>query len=242
MKEQEITMPTFEQFKQALNIFAKDLSIVGHPQDPVVSPFAEPREYGQYNLALLPQNMSEADFIAQIQTKTKIIISCMDKRAAHPVWKKLRGWDALFLSFAGGPVQSKGERRGAMETIANYLFQVKTRFLSDLQDKPGFEGGKSKKDLGIQEVILVGHDHICGAVKYFLGGKSLPDFFHVKTGSLREQEIMKQLIYAGAEVWIKTFGKDKVKSKLAIIDETHKTVVLQDISSVKPLMIEDLRS
>lgn len=222
MTERGKEMPTsFEQFKQVLMVFNKDLGIVGHAQDSPVSPFEEPKEVGNYNLTQLPEDMTEAEFLAKLDGVEQIVVSCMDRRVARPVWEQLDGakGKTLFLSMAGGPVQNKA-RVEAIEKIAYYLSVMGS----------------------IKKVVLVGHDHLCGAVKYFLGGESLPDKLEVLPGDPKEQAVMKQLIVDGACLWVNAFGEDKVSAYLAEVNESEETVQLTpiDLEKTKPQSVENL--
>jgi len=203
----ELLPSAFEQFKSALATFVDDLNLV-HGPGLQKSPFEEPAPYNTYSLTQIPNYMKEGDFYAQLEEVEQVVVSCMDKRAAHSVWEQtdIGKGKTLFLSVAGGPVQNK-KRLAAMEKIAYFL--------------AAFDN--------IKKVVLIGNEHLCGAVQHFLGDK---------------RKIMKRLIADGAGIWIDAFGDDKVFAKLAVINEAGQTVRLEEVdvkkSKIKPLSIESL--
>lgn len=224
----ESPLPTWEEFTVAMETFKDDLGIVGHGEKTPISPFDEPKAYGEYSLTQLPADMGEEAFKAQMAGVKKIAITCMDRRVARPLWQIEGGGqgNVLLLAIGGGVVQNE-ERHKQMEVIAGYLAQ--------------FEN--------IKEVVATDHDSNCGAVKKFLADvdpalqadNGLPDLLRVPLGDQKEQAIMAQLIVYGAQPWITAFGQERVKVKDAIVDTKGQTVEMVDIGSdVVPLKIEDL--
>ena len=219
--------PTWDQFKEAFAVFHNDYQIVGHPGEPTVSPFDEPREYGKYSLTQIPDLMTEKEFESQMGSMKKILITCMDKRVARKIWESENGasGEVFLLAIGGGVVQNR-ERRKAIEVIAGYLAQFHQ----------------------LRKVVASDHEHVCGAVKYFLANvglsneNGLPGLLGKPSGSEEEREIMNRLIAHGAHPWIKEFGDDKVVAKDAYVNESERDVqeFQIQIKDIKPLSIEQL--
>ena len=223
--ENKETLSGWQEFAEAMAVFAGDLDIVGHGQEEPVSPFAVPKEYGEYTLTQLPEGMTEEEFKELMAGVDTIVISCMDKRVAYPVWQQSGGPErkVLLLAVGGGVVQNK-DRWSAMEKIAQYLSQFK-----------------------IDRVAATDHDHVCGAVKYFLGklglenDSGLPGLLGKKPGEEQEKQYMEKLIRKGAKPWIEAFGEDKVELQLAVVDEEGQTVAMKPIPAKgDSLTVEDL--
>jgi carbonic anhydrase len=219
--------PTWDQFKEAFVVFHNDYQIVGHPGEPTVSPFDEPREYGKYSLTQIPDLMTEKEFESQMVSMKKILITCMDKRVARKIWESENGasGEVFLLAIGGGVVQNR-ERLKAVEVIAGYLAQFHW----------------------LREVVASDHEHVCGAVRYFLANAGLshedglPGLLGKPPGSEEEREIMNRLIAHGAQPWIQEFGDDKVVAKDAYVNESERDVqeFLIQITDLKPLSIEQL--
>jgi carbonic anhydrase len=234
MKEanQEITAPketiiSWGQFVQAMEIFGGDYAIVGHTGEPTISPFAKPRDYGMYSLTQLPSSIDETGFKKEMEKIDKVVITCMDKRVARPVWEKEGGMQGnVFILAIGGGVVQDGLRQEKMETIAQYLSQFKN----------------------IRQVVATDHEHVCGAAKYFLKRRGYEHrhgvcgLLNKDPGCAEEKATMDQLIAFGVKAWQKAFGKDKVVAKNAIIKEEAEDVemILVDLESVTPMSIADL--
>lgn len=223
-------MINFDQFQQAWNAFENDLSLVGHPQDPKVSIFAPPREWGKYNLTLLPKDLNESQ-VKENLTKVKIIgVTCMDKRVTYEFYQFLAKGHSptkvLLISVGGGIVQSGQERKQAMKTILTYL---------------------SEKTANLNEVVISDHDCRCGAVAFWLKAKpeKLPKGFGDKPGCVCEKEIMKSLIAEGYRSLVPQEWKEegRIKACLVTPKEKEKTVYCQpfDPQLVKPKSIEDFK-
>lgn len=226
IKEQKI--PSWEEYIKAMQIFKDDYAIVNHSGDPTISPFAKPRDYGQYSLTQIPAGLLEQEFKEKMAKVKKILITCIDKRVALPAWKKEGGEkDDVFILAIGGGVVQDGERQGAMEIIVNYLGQFKDN---------------------IDQVVAADHDHVCGAAKYFLGQRGLVydtgvcGLLKKEPGCKEEKELMDQLIANGAKVWIDVFGQDKVVAKNAIVKEDRQDIDMVEINleSVRPLSVVEL--
>jgi len=87
----------FTEIQEVFKTFEHDYEIVNHPHTPINTPFNTPNgldKDGQrrYNLTLLPKEMTEKQFLAQIQDKRGVIVfyGCMDKDAAMPVYEELQ--------------------------------------------------------------------------------------------------------------------------------------------------------
>jgi carbonic anhydrase len=219
--------PTWDQFKGAFAVFHNDYQIVGHPGEPAVSPFDKPREYGKYSLTQIPDLMTEKEFESEMGSIRKILITCMDKRVARKIWESEdgAGGSVFLLAIAGGVVQNR-DRRKAMEVIAGYLAQFPQ----------------------VREVCASDHEHVCGAVRYFLANvglsheDGLPGLLGKPPGSEEEREIMNRLIAHGAEPWIQEFGENKIVAKDAYVNEAKRDVqeFLIQLRDIKPLSIEKL--
>jgi len=225
--ERKEMLSTWDQFKEALAAFAQDLTIVGHAEEATISPFDEPKDYGQYSLVQIPENLEEDEFKRKMADIDTILITCMDKRVARPAWVAEGGGNKkiMILAIGGGVVQNQ-QRHNSMEIIASYL-------------------GKFNN---VSQVVAADHDCICGAVKFFLNSlgllhdQGLPGLLKVDPGDKAEKKLMESLIAYGAQPWIKAFGADKVIAKNAEVDETNHDVnmVVVDLSQAEPLNIEQL--
>ena len=78
-------LPTWDQFREAMEVFKDDLGIAGHGDELPISPFDPSKEYGQYSLTQIPDDMSEEQFRNQMANVRKITITCMDRRKTRPL-------------------------------------------------------------------------------------------------------------------------------------------------------------
>ena len=188
----ETSNPTFEDFARAVAVFGSDLNLVNHPETPKNSPWEPPHPSGTYNLVEIPEGTTQEAFLERFEKVSEIAITCMDKDCARSTWEKLsenkpEGQIAIF-SWGGGVIQSGEERITALVTINTYLAQLKRE-------------GKLPQ---LERIHLDDHDWVCGAVKYFLGGVSLPEVLSVllqrdiSPHSQEEGEVSQMLIQDAA--------------------------------------------
>lgn len=224
---------TFAQFKKAVKVFGGDYAIVNHAELKSVAPWEEPNEDGVYSVTQIPRGVSELDFLARVQGVTDIVVTCMDKDVAHSTWEKMsrgKGKKVMMLTWGGGVVQHGSDRVAALSTVARYF--------ADL-----YKAGMLPK---LSVINADDHDHVCGAVKFWVG-ESLPDLLTKMLGrkvtpqSSIEDEVMEALIRDGAFVWVHEFAGTKVK----VVSHLHATkrenkkgskLVSVDLDPNKPLM------
>ena len=187
---------SFDEFRNALDVFGGDYAIVGHDGEPIVPFNEEPRPHGEYTVTGLG-NMSEGDFAEFAKTVDAIVVNCMDKRGARKTYEEYREWlkkekriknPVILMVAVGGGIVQQDEilrdgnkvnvgRKKAMGTVLQYLAQ----------------------EVNPKHVLVTDHDRRCGAVAHFHDGQGLPERLGVEKGSEREQEEMKKLINAGYE-------------------------------------------
>ena len=222
----------FSQVKNAFQVFKNDYGIVRHPNTPFRNPFQEPngldpQGYRQYNLTLIPEEMTEADFLQKLNGI--LVISCMDKDVALPLYNKLKDENSqtpiVFLSMAGGIVQEHDERKLALSTILTYI---------------------SQHQEGITQVLATDHDHTCGYVKFVLGGTSLAEKLGVTVAEIgehsktNEQAAMKSLIAQNVEYHkLKQLFGDKLQLALAVIDRQGNVELDMNFNEVLPKKLSD---
>lgn len=228
--------PTWEQFKQAFQTFSGDLDIVNKPETPTISPFGPTNGldndgHRQYNVTQIPPTMTEADFLAELKTRTVIKIGCMDKDASGPEYDSLADEEQrqrMNILMAGGALQISDDRMKSLKDIVSYL--------SD----PAKTGH-------IQKVFLRDHDNVCGYVKYELGlsglapDQSLPDILHVQPGADEEDIAMKRLLLqASQESGASAAFGNRVELGLEIIDRNGHVTVDQNFDNLEPLPLEKI--
>jgi hypothetical protein len=214
MPEEQFKSISFERFVEAMQVFANDYELVGHPELQIRTCWEEPNEAGVYSLTQIPAEMTEAGFLEKMQPITNIVITCMDKDCAHSTWEKIEAEpeQIMMLTWGGGVVQNGQERVRALQIIASYLSQLKWE----------------RKLPHLSKIHADDHDHVCGAVKVWLG-QSLPEFLtelygeEITPQSEEEDALMEALIRDGAFVWIAAFAGTgvEVTSSLHVTDRVH---------------------
>ena len=205
---------SFKGFVEAMQVFANDYEIVGHPELEIRTCWEEPNEAGTYSLTQIPAGMTEVEFVEKMQPITDIAVTCMDKDCAHSTWEKIEAEpeQIMMLTWGGGVVQKGRDRVQSMQVIASYLSQL-------------------KRDGQLPDLSLIhadDHNHVCGAVKVWLG-QSLPEFLTALYGkeitpqSEEEDALMESLIRDGAFVWIAAFAGTEVEvlSNLHVTDRDN---------------------
>jgi hypothetical protein len=234
MKETQQSIE-FNQVKKAFAVFAKDYEIVNHPHTPIRTPFETPNDLDekgerQYNLTLLPENITEKEFLEKLAGV--LVISCMDRDAAKPLYdlvqKENPKTPLVFLSMAGGIIQEHPQRKDALKTILGYIGLH--------QDK-------------IDKVIATDHDHTCGYIKYTLGGTPLANIIGVEPAtpgnysSEKEQKVMKSLIAQNAkENHLQELFGEKLVLGLAVIDRKGNLQLDTNFNEVVPQSLAEIRS
>jgi len=207
----------FTEIQEVFKTFEHDYEIVNHPHTPINTPFNTPNGLDkdgqrQYNLTLLPKEMTEKQFLAQIQDKRGVIVfyGCMDKDAAMPVYEELQkqypGKKIVYITVAGGVVQKESERKQAITTISRYIAQHQEQ---------------------VEEVVATDHDHTCGKIKKDLGGISLAEQLKMVSPQVgqdapsAEQGEMKRLIKSAvSELHLPELFGNKLKPALVSINCT----------------------
>lgn len=224
----------FSEVQKAFHTFAHDYEIVGHPDTPVNTPFNPPNgpdEHGhrQYNLTLLPEDMSEQQFLTELHSESGVVVfyGCMDRDAAMPAYKKLQeqfpGKKIVYITVAGGVVQKEDERKQSLTTISRYIAQHQEN---------------------VEAVIATDHDHTCGKVKKDLGGIPLTQKLGID-GPLvgqhaphAEQAEMKQLIRSGvSELKLPNLFGAKLRPALVAINRTGEASLDYSFHGVAPKSI-----
>lgn len=234
----EINKPVeFSQVKTLWNqAFGKDLEIVGHPETQKRTPFngvnPDDSHGRQYNLTEIPDSMTEDQFLFNFYRCDTIYISCMDKDASGPGYKKLTkdNRNVMLISMAGGIIQFSEDRQQALETMLKYLSQHNV--LNQ-----------------INTVIATDHDNTCGYIKVKgLGGTSLSDKLKSSEEEkpaetkVKENKTTKQMIkyYANKVNILKYFSFTKLG--LAKIDRQG-GIEFEDIDDhVQPKSLEEITS
>ena len=214
MPKENFKRVSFKEFAEAMQVFANDYEIVGQPDLEMRTCWEEPNDAGTYSLTRIPAGMTEVEFLEKMQGITHIAITCMDKDCAHRTWEKIEAepGEIMMLTWGGGVVQKGRERIRAMQAIASYLGQLKWN-------------GKLP-DLSF--IHADDHDHVCGAVKVWLG-QSLPEFLtelygkEITPQSAEEDALMESLIRDGASVWMAAFAGTGVEvlSHLLVTDRDN---------------------
>ena len=204
----------FERFVEAMQVFANDYEIVGHPELEIRHCWQEPNDAGTYSLTQIPTGVTEVEFLEKMQSITDIAVTCMDKDCAHSTWEKIEAEpeQIMMLTWGGGVVQNGRDRVRALQVIASYLSQLK------------WDG----KLPNLASIHADDHNHVCGAVKVWLG-QSLPEFLtelygkEITPQSEEEDALMESLIRDGAFVWIAAFAGTGVEvlSNLHITDRDN---------------------
>ena len=197
MPKEHLKRISFERFVKAMQVFSNDYEIVAHPELEIRTCWEEPNDAGTYSLTQIPAGMTEVEFLEKMQGITDIAVTCMDKDCAHSTWEKIEAEpeQIMMLTWGGGVVQNGRERVRALQVIASYLSELK------------WEG--KLPDLSL--IHADDHDHVCGAVKVWLG-QSLPEFLtelygkEITPQSEEEDALMESLIRDGAFVWIAAFA------------------------------------
>ncbi|MFA5136755.1 MAG: hypothetical protein WC489_05170 [Patescibacteria group bacterium] len=228
---------SFEQVRTAFTVFKSDYNIVAHPETPINTPFNRPNGpdatgHRQYNLTTIPADMTEADFLAQIEDPAGVVVAigCMDKDAALPAYEVLKTENPdkkiVYITVAGGIVQKEQERIDAMRTILTYVSQHQEH---------------------VEAVIATDHDHTCGKIKVDLGGTALAEKIGAEVpnpgqnASQEEQEKMKSLIAGGVtEVGLPTLFPGKLKQGLVQIDREGSASIDYGFEGVQPQTINQL--
>ena len=216
MPKEQIERISFEHFVEAMRVFANDYEIVAHPELEIRTCWEEPNDPGTYSLTQIPAGMTEVKFLEKMRGITDIALTCMDKDCAHSTWEKIEAEpeQIMMLTWGGGVVQGGRDRVRALQVIASYLSQLK------------WDGKLPNLSL----IHADDHDHVCGAVKVWLG-QSLPEFLtelygkEITPQSEEEDALMESLIRDGAFVWIAAFaGTDvEVLSNLHVTDRDNPT-------------------
>jgi hypothetical protein len=214
MPKENLQRISFKEFVEAMQVFANDYELVGFPDLEIRTCWEEPNDAGTYSLTQIPAGMTEVEFLEKMQTITQIAITCMDKDCAHSTWEKIEAEpeQIMMLTWGGGVVQKGRDRVCAMQTIASYL-------------------GHLKRDGKLPRLSLIhadDHDHVCGAVKVWLG-QALPEFLtelygkEITPQSEEEDALMESLIRDGAFVWMAAFAGTGVEvlSHLLITDRDN---------------------
>jgi hypothetical protein len=214
MPKEHFKRISFERFVEAMQVFSNDYEIVAHPWLEIRTCWEEPNEAGLYSLTQIPAVMNEVEFLAKMQGITHIAVTCMDKDCAHSTWEKIEAEpeQIMMLTWGGGVVQNGRERVQALQAIASYLAQLK------------WDG----KLPHLSTIHADDHDHVCGAVKVWLG-QSLPEFLtelygkEIAPQSAEEDALMESLIRDGAFVWIAAFAGTGVEvlSNLHVTDRDN---------------------
>ena len=233
----EPTQPvTFEQLKGAFNVFKDDYKIVNHPNTPVNTPFNVPNQpdaHGrQYNLTLIPEEMTEKEYLSHLEAPEGIVlfIGCMDRDAALPAYQELQkqysGKKIIYLTVAGGVVQKEQQRKDAMRTIITHASQH--------QDH-------------IEAVIATDHDHTCGKVKAALAGAPLAQVIGIELPEVgnpappAEQAEMKSLIAGGiTELGLRKLFPGKVLPGLVAINRQGNAHIDTNFQGVQPKTINQV--
>lgn len=212
-KEHSKRIP-FQKFLEAMQVFANDYEMVGHPELEIRTCWEEPNDAGTYSLSQIPEGMTEVEFLEKMQGITDIAITCMDKDCAHSTWEKIEAApeQIMMLTWGGGVVQKGRDRVVALQAIASYLSQLK------------WDGKLPNLSL----VHADDHNHVCGAVKVWLG-QSLPEFLtqlygkEITPQSEEEDALMESLIRDAAYVWIAAFTGTGVEvvSNLHVTDREN---------------------
>lgn len=222
----------FSQVKLAFQVFANDYKIVKHPNTPVRTPFERPNQSDekgerQYNLSIIPKNMTESQFLKKL--KGTLVISCMDRDVTLPLYNRVKKEDSktpiIFLSMAGGIVQERDERKKALAIILTYI---------------------SQHQENIAHVIATDHDHTCGYVKYELEGTPLAEKVGVQPAikgdhsDQKEQQAMKSLIIQNARYFkLKKLFRRKLNLALAVIDRQGNIDLDMDFQRIKSKKLTD---
>jgi hypothetical protein len=212
-KEHSKLIP-FQKFLEAIQVFANDYEMVGHPELESRTCWEEPNDAGTYSLSQIPEGMTEVEFLEKMQGITDIAITCMDKDCAHSTWEKIEAApeQIMMLTWGGGVVQKGKDRVVALQAIASYLSQLK------------WDGKLPNLSL----IHADDHNHVCGAVKVWLG-QSLPEFLtqlygkEITPQSEEEDALMESLIRDAAYVWIAAFTGTGVEvvSNLHVTDREN---------------------
>ncbi len=214
MPKEHFKRISFERFVEAMQVFSNDYEIVAHPWLEIRTCWEEPNEAGLYSLTQIPAAMNEVEFLEKMQGITDIAVTCMDKDCAHSTWEEIEAEpeQIMMLTWGGGVVQNGRERVQALQSIASYLAQLKW-------------AGKLPQ---LSTIHADDHNHVCGAVKVWLG-QSLPEFLtelygkEITPQSEEEDAVMESLIRDGAFVWIVAFAGTGVEvlSHLHVTDRDN---------------------
>ncbi|MCG6982031.1 MAG: hypothetical protein LJE88_11545 [Deltaproteobacteria bacterium] len=212
-KEHSKRIP-FQKFLEAMQVFTNDYEMVGHPELEIRTCWEEPNDAGTYSLSQIPAGITEVEFLEKMQGITDIAVTCMDKDCAHSTWEKIEAEpeQIMMLTWGGGVVQKGRDRVVALQAIASYLSQLK------------WDGKLPNLSL----IHADDHNHVCGAVKVWLG-QSLPEFLtelygkEITPQSEEEDALMESLIRDGAYVWIAAFAGTGVEvvSNLHVTDREN---------------------
>ncbi|MGD8370819.1 MAG: hypothetical protein PVG64_08545 [Syntrophobacterales bacterium] len=232
MSKEHFKRISFNRFVEAMQVFSNDYDIVGHPELEIRTCWEEPNEAGLYSLTQIPAAMNEDEFLEKMHGITHIAVTCMDKDCAHSTWEMIEAEpeQIMMLTWGGGVVQNGRERVQALQTIASYLSQLK------------WDGKLPQLSL----IHADDHNHVCGAVKVWLG-QSLPEFLtelygkEITPQSEEEDALMESLIRDGAFVWIAAFAGTGVEviSHLHVTDRDnpqHSHLRKIDLNSSEPKM------
>ncbi|UCG13408.1 MAG: hypothetical protein JSU72_02665 [Deltaproteobacteria bacterium] len=214
MPKEHLKRISFERFVEAMQVFSNDYEIVAHPWLEIRTCWEEPNEAGVYSLTQIPAVMNEGEFLEKMQPITNIAVTCMDKDCAHSTWERIEAEpeQIMMLTWGGGVVQNGKERVQALQVIASYLGQLKW----------------DERLPHLSTIHAADHDHVCGAVKVWLG-QSLPEFLtelygkEITPQSEEEDTLMESLIRDGAFVWIAAFAGTGVEvlSHLHVTDRDN---------------------
>lgn len=157
--KKEVSRPVeFTQVKKLWNdAFGKDLEIVGHPNTLKRTPFNGvnlPDAHGrQYNLTVIPENLTEIEFLHAYGNCDTLFVSCMDKDASGPGYNELtKTGKVMLISMAGGIIQFPPKNEA--EPNRQLALQVMLGYLSEHHQ------GKH-----IKKVMATDHNHTCGYIK-----------------------------------------------------------------------------
>ncbi len=177
---------TWGMFVEAVAIFANDLEIINHPDDPVKTPFEVP-EPGKYFLTVSQRliEMGEQTLLSRLESgQTVLATMCMDRRGAVGTYQALLaevdrkhpGAQVIILSLGGGAAQEEEvirpegvipdyNRRVALRSIISFIRQNTTALVGELHSV---------------------HNGQCGALMYSHNDVSVADRCQVPVCSLAE--------------------------------------------------------
>lgn len=182
VKEMEPNV-TWAMFLEAVDTFSHDLSIVGHENDPLKTPFDRP-EAGVYYLTVnkLIAEMGEANFSRRLREKSIVIATmCMDKRGAVGTDAAICALAAknypeaqmVMLAMGGGAAQEPEIRRPEGVITKKNGDPINRR--RDVQAILGYLRGNAT----VIGEIHTCHDGQCGALRYSHNDLAVQNELHV---------------------------------------------------------------